>query len=270
MLTFLFWNLKLPRADILASIVDAHRVDVLMLAECPLKPASVLESLNLRENEFYYVPTDCPKVAVYTRFSDQYLLPHQDGADFSIRRLTLLNRPELLLCIVHFPSKQWSDPIDQTTYSINFSNVLSGAEEKAGHTRTVLVGDLNMNPYEDGLVLTSGLHAVVTREIALRTPRKVKFDSNLYFYNPMWGQLGERAQGHGGTYYYASPKARADFWNVFDQVLLRPDILPYFQPEDVMILHRDEVANVSFLTAAGFPDAKPVSDHLPILFRLRI
>ncbi len=127
-----------------------------------------------------------------------------------------------------------------------------------------------MNPYEDGVVTTRGLHAVMTKEIASRPARKVKFESNLYFYNPMWSHFGERNEGHAGTYYYASPKARADFWNIYDQVLLRAALLPYFRNEDLQILHRDVDANVSFLTPEGYPDNEAVSDHLPILFCLHI
>jgi Endonuclease/Exonuclease/phosphatase family len=270
MLTFLFWNLKSQRSDLLAGLAKQHAVDVVMLAECPIKPATILEALNRERSDYFYVPTQCPKVSIYTRFSDEYLLAHMDGDDFSIRRLRLLNRPEILICTVHFPSKLRQDAIDQTMYTVNFSNELVKAEETAGHTRTVLVGDLNMNPYEDGMVTSKGLHAVMTREIASRPTRRVKFESNTYFYNPMWRHFGEREQGHAGTYYFANPKARADFWNIYDQVLLRPDLLPYFDPEDLMILHYDRVTNESFLTADGFPDTRRISDHLPILFRLRI
>ena len=41
-------------------------------------------------------------------------------------------------------------------------------ENKAGHKRTVLVGDLNMNPFETGLVTASGLNATMTRKLPRR------------------------------------------------------------------------------------------------------
>jgi hypothetical protein len=140
---------------------------------------------------------------------------------------------------------------------------------QAGHARTILTGDLNMNPYEDGMVVSNGLHAVMTREIALRETRTVKFKSNVFFYNPMWRHFGQRPEGHAGTYYLASPKTRADYWNIYDQVLIRPALLPYFHDEDLEIIHRDFDLNVSLLRR-GVPDHDSISDHLPILFRLRI
>src|SRR6266851_361992 len=139
-------------------------------------------------------------------------------------------------------------------FAVNFSDTLANAEEAVNHNRTLLVGDLNMNPYEDGVVATRGLHAVMTREIARRPLRRVKFESNRYFYNPMWSHFGEKDAGHAGTYYYASPKTRADFWNIYDQVLLRSDLLPSFRNEDLEILHKDDETNVSFVTQEGYPD----------------
>ena len=268
MLTFLFWNLKNARPDLLASIVRRRDIDVLMLAECPMEPAVVLQALNNEQAEFFYAPGNCPKIALYTRFSDEFLPPQAEWPDFTIRRLTLPRKPELLLCAVHFPSKIHRTSLDQIAYTMEFARVLNAAEEAVGHTRTVLVGDLNMNPYEDPVVMTNGLHAVMTREIASRPRRRVKFESNSYFYNPMWNHSGDSGGSPAGTFYYSTPKARSDFWNMYDQVLLRAELLDYFRNEDLEILHRD--GERSFLTDKGFPDYEVASDQLPILFRLHI
>ena len=137
------------------------------------------------------------------------------------------------------------------------------------HLRTVLVGDLNMNPYEDGIVSAKGLHAVMTRERAQQGRRTVRYNlSNAYFYNPMWRHFGEQPSGHAGTYFFRSPRERADFWNVYDQVLLRPELLPYFRDEDLKILHC--AGTKSLLDPNGVIDRTVASDHLPILFRLSI
>jgi hypothetical protein len=146
------------------------------------------------------------------------------------------------------------------------TKVLASAE--AEHQRTILVGDLNLNPYEDGVVCDNGLHAVMTRALARKMTRTVKWESNLYFYNPMWSEFGERPEGFVGTYYFRCPDDRADFWNIYDQVLVRPDRLDYFKDEDLQIIHYDLESGVSLLRN-GIPDSR-ISDHLPILFRLQI
>ena len=239
-----------------------------MLAECPLLAAEVLAALKKNAAEYFFVPTDCPKIQLYSRFSEEYAPPVVHGDDYAIRRISLPGRVDFFLCIVHFPSKLHRTPTDQAAYAIDFTNkVLSPVE--AEHGRTVLVGDLNMNPYEDGMVMHNGLHAVVTREIALRDYRMVKFESNRFFYNPMWRHFGERKEGHAGTYYFASPKSRADYWNVYDQVLIRPELLPFFRDEELAIIDRDVDLNVSLLRE-GKPNTEALSDHLPIVFRLHV
>jgi hypothetical protein len=84
----------------------------------------------------------------------------------------------------------------------------------------------------------------------------------------MWGLFGDRTDSPPGTYYYASSEQRVFFWTMFDQVLIRPDLLPRFDPKDLEILHSDGTA--SFLTTDGTPDATTASDHLPLLFRLSL
>ena len=47
------------------------------------------------------------------------------------------------------------------------------AETKAGHTRTILVGDLNVNPFEVAVVGAHGLHAVMAKQVALKNINRV-------------------------------------------------------------------------------------------------
>lgn len=272
-LTFLFWNLKRARPDLLASLVKRHAVDVLMLTECPLTPAEVLIALNQDRAEYFFVPTESP-IRIFTRFSEQYLQPLEpciESDHYVIRRLALPRRLAILLCVVHFPSKLWKDDLGQSAYAADFSQgVLAPAEQMEQHARTILVGDLNMNPYEDGVVQYNGLHGVMTREIAQKEWRTVGgFESNRFFYNPMWRLFGEQPAGHAGTYYYSSPRARADYWNIYDQVLVRPALLPIFRDEDLRIIHDDVDLDLSLLQK-GKPNRKEISDHLPILFRLDV
>lgn len=275
MLQFLFWNLKTDNFNVLASIVRHHVVDVLILAECPMLPATVLKALNSDSADFFYAPSGCPKIQLYVRFSEQFVTPimrHGSpiiGDDFSLRLLALPGRKEILLCSVHFPSKLRQKPIDQTDFAMQFAKILGAAEDSAGHSNTVLVGDLNMNPYDDGVVISAGLHAVMTRQIARKETRQVKFPGNLYFYNPMWSHFGEKTEKHAGTYYLASPKARADFWNIYDQVLVRPSLLPHFRDEDVSIVWMDVAGNRRLIKSDGRPD-RDTSDHLPVRFALRV
>lgn len=148
------------------------------------------------------------------------------------------------------------------------ANEIRKIEEKVGHSRTVLVGDLNMNPFQGGVIAANGLHAVMDRTIALRRSRTVQARRYPFFYNPMWGLFGDATAGPPGTHFYENASHDMLFWNMYDQVLIRPDLLPYFHNEELKILTEDDT--VSFLTHRGLPDASGVSDHLPILFKLHL
>lgn len=278
MVTFLFWNIKSNNLNILSNFVRYHSVDILILAECPMKQGQVLSKLNSIKTEYRFVQSGCNRIHFYTRFEERYLLPVIHGSSkfeheyFSIRHLQLPGRTELLLCAVHFPSKLHQKNIDQTDFVVGkFAPILREAEETTLHKRTILVGDLNMNPYEDAVVTASGLHAVPTRKVALRDTRKInKAPSNRFFYNPMWKHFGENIEGRAGTYYFSSPKARADYWNIYDQVLVRPNLLAFFKDDDVKILSKDLTDNIPLIDSSGQPRADDISDHLPLLFRLHI
>lgn len=138
-------------------------------------------------------------------------------------------------------------------------------EDKIGHKRTVLVGDLNMNPFETGLVTANGFNATMSRKIAEKQKRIVNARSFPFFYNPMWSLLGDASHGPPGSYYCSQSEHVAYFWHMFDQILLRPDVLPMFQNNTLKII--DRVGELSLLNDNGIPD-KNISDHLPVLFQL--
>jgi hypothetical protein len=128
----------------------------------------------------------------------------------------------------------------------------------------MLVGDLNMNPFEAGVVGAHGLHAVMTRADARRVERSIQGVAYRFFYNPMWGHFGDRSAGPPGTYYLKASKPINYFWNIYDQVLLRPALLESLTSLEIV----DSDGSNSLVTENGVPDSERGSDHLPILFRL--
>ena len=76
--------------------------------------------------------------------------------------------------------------------------MVTEAEEQVGHTRTVIVGDFNMNPFEPGMAGILGFQAVMDRRIAQRITRTVDRKEYSFFYNPMWSRLGDLSKDHQG------------------------------------------------------------------------
>ena len=69
--------------------------------------------------------------------------------------------------------------------------MIKRAEEKAGHRHTIVIGDLNMSPFEPGMVAANGFHAVSDKNIAAKGSRVVQGTEFDFFYNPMWSCLGD-------------------------------------------------------------------------------
>lgn len=273
MAVFLFWNLNnKPLQETIARLATQHEVDVLMFAECAIEPGILLETLNQNlesTSRYYYSPSvGCKKIKVFTRCNHESIRPMYEEAGLTIRHLKLPKMPDILIAVSHFPSKlRWHDD-SQALECVNLARAIRDTENRVGHSRTVLVGDFNMNPFESGVVSANGLHAVMSRCIAKERTRVVNGREYSFFYNPMWSFFGDTSPGPSGTYYYRSSELKVFFWNIFDQVLIRPDLLDLFSNEDLKILNTD--GDISLLSPRGMPNIKSGSDHLPILFKLTL
>jgi hypothetical protein len=269
MTTFLFWNINgksLQRS--IVNLSAAHEVDVVILAESGLTPAAVLTALNEQDTVGYHFPfSQCERVSIYTRFSREFLTPLFETPRLTVRQLTLPGRTEILVAAVHFPSKLYFTDFDQGFECTQLSQEIRRVEEQVGHSRTLLVGDLNMNPFDAGVVSASGLNAAMTRDIALRRTRTVQARSYPFFYNVMWNHFGDN-EGAPGTYYYNSAAHVCYFWNMFDQVLVRPDLITAFSPQDLKIIRDD--GERTLVDLRGLPDSSISSDHLPMVFKLSL
>jgi hypothetical protein len=259
----LFWNTgRREPLDELAALVKGLCVDVLILAECPLSAAQIVERLNTGPRATYHLPFN-----LADRFTFVVALPPErygpvyDDSGLSIRHVRPPLGSDFLLAALHLPSKLFLLDDDQALLAPRASQEIERAEHKFGHRRTVVIGDFNMNPFESGLVHSEGFHAVMARSIAAKQGRTVRGVDRRYFYNPMWSLLGDCSPGPPGTYYYSSSSPQAFFWNTFDQVLLRPALAAPFMPGDAMVI--DSIGSRSLLTSAGTPNAS-ISDHLPL------
>jgi len=270
MITFLFWNLnKKPLAQKIAKITKRKRVDLIILAECSIPSDEMLSSLIQSTGEpFFRSYSQSAKLALYTKFSKRFFKPVSDAPRHTIQRLSLPLKPEILVGALHLPSPLYTSKESRAMESGTFARELTRVEELAGHKRTIVVGDFNMNPFDDGLVGAGAFNAAMTKEVASRRSRTVNARNYDFFYNPMWSLFGDGSYGPPGTYYYDRSEHVNCFWNMFDQVLIRPDLLRGFRNEDLEILTTD--GDASLLTPKGLPDKAHASDHLPILFRINI
>ena len=69
-----------------------------------------------------------------------------------------------------------------------------------------------------------------------------------------------------GTYYYSSSEQVSYFWNIFDQVIIRPDVVEFFDIDSLKVV--TQVDDIKLLNKNGIPDKNNISDHLPIFFSI--
>ena len=243
-------------------MASSFAVDVVILVE-PTKNDEPTH-VTLTPLGFRLVSDPLSRIRIFSRVADAKFTTSLDDARWQILAVQFPKREPVLLVVAHLPSKTNANDYDQLNAAIELSNDIRAQESARCHDRTILVGDLNMNPFEPGITMTQGLNATSTQQVAERETRTVQRREYPMFYNPMWGTFGDRTPGPPGTYYRSAGQAINYHWNVYDQLLLRPSVMAML--EDLRILDSD--SEQSLLTANNLPDVTAGSDHLPLYFQL--
>jgi hypothetical protein len=265
--TFLFWNInRKPLAEAVAELAQERGIDIVMLAECAIDPTAALWALNRHSSEFRFSSSASHAMSIFTRFSSELLTPAFESNRITIRRLELPDRLKLLLVGVHLPSKLHLSEASQAFECTNLANRIIGEEDRVNHRRTVVVGDFNMNPFEPGMIAGTGLNSVMSRNVAERGQRTIQGGDYRFFYNPMWSHFGDARSSTAGSYFHDNGQHVNYFWNMFDQLLLRPELAQHFDPNSLAIV--TSVRRQSLVRENGRPDGSGFSDHLPIVFEL--
>jgi hypothetical protein len=140
-------------------------------------------------------------------------------------------------------------------------------ESKSLHANTIAIGDFNMPPFASGMVAAKALNAVACLNVAKKNKRIVDKREYRYFYNPMWKFLGDWGPGNQRGSYYWSSTTDSNTWHMIDQVLVRPDLIPYLSKNPAKILTD---TGISKLTTNRGGIRKKISDHLPVAISLDI
>jgi hypothetical protein len=82
----------------------------------------------------------------------------------------------------------------------------------------------------------------------------------------MWSRFGDLSEGPPGTFFLAKGEPLTYFWNMYDQVLLRPDLMDALVNGDPRVL--TSTGTTALVQSDGRPDERSASDHLPVYFRL--
>lgn len=268
--SFLFWNIgKLTRVDSLAELVAVTSADIVMLAENSFEIDQLCSKLSVETGRTYRNVLSVPyRCIVLTTLRDKDI----QAADVDVNKKFTIYRmrwggTEILLAVAHLRSKMHgNDGVNQSLQVTHFADSILRLEKRYGHRRTIVVGDLNMNPFESGMVAARCLHGVPTKEIARKRSRIVENREYPFFYNPMWSCFGDQSPGPPGTYYDARANHAVCFWNMFDQVLVRPDLIDHFEGPTI----HEQIEKVNLIRPSGNLNIGDGSDHLPISFSVEV
>lgn len=272
-MNFFFWNIKKKASffDLICEMVKDYSIGVLMLAEFPDGKQMELENLlKKQDSSYHYLKPISPsvKVEVFTNIPSNDFRNISDGKRFTVKRFHskgLKKDFNIILC--HLKSKINNGEAEQENDARKVVREILNIEERYNNDLSIVCGDLNMNPFEKGLVYSDCFNAVMEKSIAIKGTRRVDGDDYKMFYNPMWSFLGDSGKGVvSGTMYYNPYKHVQYYWNIFDQVLVRPKVIPFFLDRYLEIVTCSKSRS---LLTSNHTLKSIYSDHLPIKFTLK-
>lgn len=258
----LFWNTH-KNANINPTICELaveNNISIIVLAEYIASLDGLLESLKQHGIEMGPFVSCCERIRILGVADN--VEPRFENDHTTIQ---IVNE-KYILCCVHLNSKIYSDHEQQREILIEqLIHDIRIVEEDMNTENTIVVGDLNINPYDMGCINARYFHGIPVYEEAKRKTRIVAGNEYFMFYNPMWRFLGDMERPYG-TYYHNSSNVINTYWHLYDQVLIRPALRGQFVDASLKIL--TETQSRYLLDAKGHPD-KNISDHLPIIFEIQ-
>lgn len=179
---------------------------------------------------------------------------------------------------VHMYSKA-QNKIEQDELNRQLIFGIEEYEQLAGHSNTVIVGDLNHGPFDVSMINPLMFSAVGSRKLVTDLPsRHVAGKSRRMFYNPMWNKLGDFDVRKGevipGTYFKSIPEPNEFYWNCLDGVLLSASMAYRIDLASLEIITKNVAHEI--LTENESGAGKPtyfrhgMSDHFPVVFTLKL
>lgn len=264
----MFWNINKKNLSLLvAELAFSKGIDIIILAE--------FESLDVNHLMKQLHKIDKKYSVEKVLGSDRILLIHRFGKQLSVIReqrhsssfIIKSTIGDILLVALHLSSRLHNSIDGLNMMASEYSREISKLEQLLGTERTLVVGDFNMNPFEIGMSAINAFNSVMCPSIANRKVRKKHDFEYKYFFNPMWHLMGNSTSKALGSYYYSGDNISV-YWNTFDQVLYRPEMIPYIDVHSIYFI--TEIEQTNLLTAKGLPCQSTISDHLPLSFELSL
>lgn len=202
----LFWNTH-KNHNIDSYILDfaaENPCDIIILAEYANNINGLCNQLSLFKLDFYFWKSlACNTIKIISKKSYKNRLM-QDEKRYCIYSMETASK-QFILTALHLPSKLHFDPPDIESYARRIRNDIEHIEENLRCKASFIVGDFNVNPFENACINADCFHALPNRSQAGKEYRKVSGLSFSTFYNPMWNLFGD-FDSVSGSYFIIKTK----------------------------------------------------------------
>ena len=265
---YLFWNTYKKNLDsVICNIVSEFSCDIICIAEYGGIINELIMQLNKDRLVYFKIQgLENDRIKIFTKFKPTQIENVYDAGYFTIKKIPHEILGMQIMVFVHLPSKLYVDDLTRFTVAQSLKNEVDRVEKDFKCNNTIIVGDFNMNPYDLGMSGASALNCISSREVAKMNRRMVFGKEHTMFYNPMWGFLGDLNAPNGSYFYNDSSQEVNYYWNVFDQVIIRPSLIDFFNPSTIKLLQKTK--NHVLIDERGRPNKRVYSDHLPLYFEL--
>jgi hypothetical protein len=257
---FLFWNLcKKNIASNISKLSDYYNIDLLLLCECRIKNSDLLLGINnsRSSNLFHFIGENDRGIKAFSTYSNSEL----EEISTHIPELLVLRikKVNVLIFVVHLPSKMHFTK-DAIFTSSQIVKEINRFENLYATSKSLVIGDFNVNPFERAMVEYNCFNSVMSMDIASQRFRQISNEKYEYFYNPMWSFFGDLSNFSPGTYLYKTHSYDNHYkWNMLDQIIMKPDLIPFFDQNSIRIVNDDGINPLRLSKSS-----KNHSDHYPI------
>ena len=261
---YMFWNTHKNNNinPVLCDLVIENQISIVILAEYTADIGDLIALIQSRGVSMQQFPTvGCERIHILGKV--ELRIEPQLQTDHSSIQVIDEN---IILCCVHLNSQIYSNSIDRR--EIDMEQIIGDIrqlEKEIKTDNTIVVGDFNINPYDRSCVSARYFHGIPIYEEAKREMRTISGKEFYMFYNPMWNFLGDFKEPYG-TYYHNSGDTVNTYWNLYDQVIIRPALRNRFIDNSLRII--TETTTASLLDRNRHPN-RDISDHLPISFEIQ-
>ena len=271
-MNIMFWNTNISKSgnvkatnidNCLLNLTIENNVDLLILAEYGESIGQLCGFIsNLSGIHFIPIPSTggCTKIKgiINGKYNIQTLHEHDR---YQIVKISTVFY-DLIVAMIHNDSKLYSRDNRQEESLRRFHHAILEEQENHNCENIMAIGDYNTNPFEDACLSSGTLFALPFADEVIKSPtRGIAGKKYHKFYNPTWKFFGNRCIPYTTFHYFDSKDMANCYWNVIDQVMIRPNLVKAFDDDKLKIISSTKKHQ---LLHGGKPDKRNFSDHLPL------